>query len=183
MHTLRADLRFLAATNTDLEQAMADGRFRKDLYFRLNVVSLTLPPLRGRKEDITILARHFVEKYSRELKRPLKPVAPAALAILEGYHWPGNVRELENVLERAVVCRRGWPSSRAIFRSVRTEPRDHVAGMPTGSYQDAVLAFKRDLIRAALVRSNGNQTQAADALGIRRTYLYRLMRVVGIKES
>ncbi len=182
VNTLRADLRFLAATNTNLEEAMEDGRFRKDLYFRLNVVSLTLPPLRNRKEDIAILAQHFVEKYSRELKRPVKPVAHAALSILEGYHWPGNVRELENVLERAVVLSKGAAIEPRDLPILADQPRNHFAIMPTGSYQDAVLAFKRDLIRAALVRANGNQTQAAEALGIRRTYLYRLMRAVGVKE-
>jgi DNA-binding NtrC family response regulator len=183
VNTLRADLRFLAATNTDLDQAMADARFRKDLYFRLNVVSLTLPPLRDRKEDIATLAGHFAEKYSRELKRPLKAVAPAALAILKGYHWPGNVRELENVLERAVVLSKGAVIEPRDLPITADPPSNHAASTPAGSYQDAVLAFKRDLIRAALVRSNGNQTQAAEALGMRRTYLYRLMRVVGIKES
>jgi transcriptional regulator with PAS, ATPase and Fis domain len=183
VNTLRGDLRFLAATNTHLEEAMEDGRFRKDLYFRLNVVSLTLPPLRNRKEDIAILAQHFIAKYSRELKRPVKAVAPSALAILEGYHWPGNVRELENVLERAVVLSKGAAIEPRDLPILADQPRNGVASMPSGSYQDAVLAFKRDLIRAALVRANGNQTQAAEALGIRRTYLYRLMKVVGIKEA
>ena len=182
-NTLRADLRFLAATNTDLEQAMADGRFRKDLYFRLNVVSLTLPPLRDRKEDLPTLAQHFVEKSSRELKRPQKPVSPAALTLLGGYHWPGNVRELENVIERAVVLSKGPAIEPHDLPILSEQPGHHVASMPSGSYQDAVLAFKRDLIRAALVRSNGNQTKAAEALGLRRTYLYRLMKALGVKET
>jgi DNA-binding NtrC family response regulator len=182
VNTLRADLRFLAATNTDLEQAMADGGFRKDLYFRLNVVSLTLPPLRDRKADVAILAQHFVEKYCRELKRALKPVAPAALAILEGYHWPGNVRELENVLERAVVLSKGAAIEPRDLPILADQPRNQFASLATGSYQDAVLAFKRDLVRAALVRANGNQTQAADALGLRRTYLNRLMKALGVRE-
>ena len=183
VNTLRADLRFLAATNTDLEQAMAEARFRKDLYFRLNVVSLTLPPLRDRKEDIATLAGHFVEKYSRELKRPLKVVAPAALAILKGYHWPGNVRELENVLERAVVLSKGAAIEPRDLPITANPPSNHGASTPAGSYQDAIFAYKRDLIRSALVRAKGNQTQAAEALGLRRTYLHRLIKALGVKEG
>ncbi len=181
--THQADLRFLAATNTDLEQAMADGRFRKDLYFRLNVVSLTLPPLRVRKEDIQILGQHFVEKYSRELKRPPKAISHAAMDLLGGYQWPGNVRELENVIERAVVLSKGQAIEPRDLPILAEQPGNHTASLPSGSYHDAVVAFKRDLVRAALVRANGNQTQAAEALGLRRTYLYRLMKAVGIRDA
>jgi DNA-binding NtrC family response regulator len=183
VNTLRVDLRFLAATNTDLEQAMADGRFRKDLYFRLNVVSLTLPPLRERKADIPTLAQHFVEKYSRELKRPPKLISPVALDLLAGYQWPGNVREMENVIERAVVLAKVPVIEPRDLCILAEQPRNHVAAVPSGSYEDAVLGFKRDLIRAALVRANGNQTKAAETLGVRRTYLYRLMKALGIKQD
>jgi DNA-binding NtrC family response regulator len=183
VNTLRADLRFLAATNTDLEQAMADGRFRKDLYFRLNVVSLRLPPLRDRREDIPTLAQHFVEKYSRELKRPQKPVSPPALALLGGYDWPGNVRELENVIERAVVLSKRSTIEPRDLPILAERPGNHPTSAPTGSYEDAVTAFKRDLIRAALVRANGNQTKTAEALGLRRTYLSRLMKALAIREG
>src|SRR3970282_2530504 len=89
---IRVDVRFVAATNTDLERAMKQGAFRQDLYYRLNVVSLRLPPLRERTEDLELLACHFVEKYSAELKRPPKPISPAAQALLPEYDWPGNVR-------------------------------------------------------------------------------------------
>ncbi len=181
--THQADLRFLAATNTDLEQAMAEGRFRKDLYFRLNVVSLTLPPLRVRKEDIQILGQHFVEKYSRELNRPPKAISHVAMDLLGGYQWPGNVRELENVIERAVVLSKGQAIEPRDLPILAEQPGNHTASLPSGSYHDAVVAFKRDLVRAALVRANGNQTQAAEALGLRRTYLYRLMKAVGIRDA
>ena len=183
VNTLRADLRFLAATNTDLEQAMAEGRFRKDLYFRLNVVSLTLPTLRDRKADISILTQHFVEQFCHELRRPQKSVSPAALALLGGYHWPGNVRELENVIERAVVLSKASAIEPRDLPILVERPANPVASMPGAHYQDAVLSFKRDLIRAALLRANGNQTQAAEALGLRRTYLSRLMKSMGIRES
>jgi len=149
----------------------------------LNVVGLTLRPLRDRKEDLPTLAQHVVETCSRELKRPQKPVSPAALTLLGGYHWPGNVRELENVIERAVVLSKGPAIEPHDLPILSEQPGNHVASMPSGSYQDAVLAFKRDLIRAALVRSNGNQTKAAEALGLRRTYLYRLMKALGVKET
>jgi DNA-binding NtrC family response regulator len=182
-NTLRADLRFLAATNTDLEQAMADGRFRKDLYFRLNVIGLTLPPLRERKDDVAVLVQHFVEKHSRQLKRAFKPVSPEALSLLQGYEWPGNVRELENVIERAVVLSKGPAIQPRDLPILADRHANGTAAPPSGSYHDAIVAFKRDLVRAALLRANGNQTQAAEALGIRRTYLYRLMKAVGIREA
>ena len=180
-HTLRGDLRFVAATNTDLERAMTEGKFRQDLYYRLNVVSLTLPPLRDRKDDIELLAQHFVEKYRRELKRPSKPISPQALAILASYHWPGNVRELENIIERAVVLCKGPTVEPGNLPNLGQQHGQ----MPTdasGSYHDVVRAFKRDLVRSALVRTNGNQTKAAEILGLRRTYLSRLLKVLGIRE-
>ncbi len=179
---LRADLRFVAATNTDLERAMTEGRFRQDLYYRLNVVSLTLPPLRDRKADIDVLSRHFVEKYSRELKRSSKPMSSAALALLTGYHWPGNVRELENILERAVVLSKGSAIEPRDLPNLAHHPGEAPAGVNL-SYHDAVSAFKRDLLRAALVRANGNQTRAAEMLALRRTYLSRLLKVLGIREA
>ena len=179
---LRADLRFLAATNTDLEGAMAEGKFRKDLYYRLNVVSLTLPPLRDRSADIEVLAQHFSEKYSRELKRPCKPIASAALALLTGYTWPGNVRELENIIERAVVLSKGSVIEPRDLPNLSHHPGESLADDDV-SYQEAVLSFKRDILRAALVRANGNQTRAAEMLGLRRTYLSRLLKALVIRES
>ncbi len=180
---IQVDVRFVAATNTDLERVMKRGAFRQDLYYRLNVVRLTLPPLRERKEDLEPLLRHFVEKYSGELKRPPKPVSPAALAILAGYDWPGNVRELENAIERAVVLSTGpeiLPRDLPIFRS---ESSEEVSDEPTGPYHKAVEGFKRELLRSALARANGNQTKAAEALGLQRTYFSRLLREFGIRAS
>jgi DNA-binding NtrC family response regulator len=180
---IRVDVRFLAATNTDLERVMKEGAFRQDLYYRLNVVSLSLPPLRERKEDIEPLARHFVEKYSAELKRPASPIAPAARAILLRYHWPGNVRELENVIERAVVLSTGPEIGPRDLPILQTEPDMAPSGGPPGSYHEAVLKFKQELLRSALARANGNQTRAAEALGLQRTYLSRLVRELGIRDS
>ena len=178
---IRVDVRFIAATNTDLERAMKQGAFRQDLYYRLNVVCLSLPPLRHRKEDVEILSRHFVEKYSAELKRPPKPISPAALATLTRYDWPGNVRELENALERAVVLSGGAliePRDLPITEPALGPADDDLSG---GTYHEAVLNFKRELLRSALVQANGNQTRAAEALGLQRTYLSRLLKELGVR--
>jgi DNA-binding NtrC family response regulator len=180
---IRVDARFVAASNTDLERVMQEGAFRQDLYYRLNVVSLSLPPLRERKEDIEPLARHFVEKYSAEMKRPVSPIAPAARAILLGYHWPGNVRELENVIERSVVLSTGPEIGPRDLPILQTEPDEAPSGGPPGSYREAVLKFKQELLRSALARANGNQTRTAEALGLQRTYLARLVRELGIRDS
>jgi Nif-specific regulatory protein len=167
---------------TDLEQAMKQGTFRQDLYYRLNVVSLYLPPLRARREDIDDLARHFVAKYCAELKRAPAAISPAALALLRRYDWPGNVRELENAIERAVV----------LSTAPEIEPRDlPIAQIPMeadsegaadSTYRLAVLNFKRDLLRSALLQADGNQTRAAEALGLQRTYLSRLLRELGLRD-
>jgi putative PEP-CTERM system response regulator len=179
---IRVDVRFVAATNTDLDHAMKEGRFRQDLYYRLNVVTLVLPPLRERKEDVEPLARHFIEKYSAELKRPTKTISPAALAILTQYEWPGNVRELENAIERAVVLSLGAEIGPKDLPIPRGGPSDEAPEGASGTYHDAVLQFKRELLRSALTQANGNQTRAAEALGLQRTYLSRLLKDLGIRE-
>ncbi|HSB78955.1 MAG TPA: sigma-54 dependent transcriptional regulator [Candidatus Methylomirabilis sp.] len=178
---LRVDTRFIAATNTDLEHALKQGAFRRDLYYRLNVVSLKLPPLRNRREDVAILSRHFLEKYSTELKRPLKPISSAALAALTRYDWPGNVRELENAIERAVVLSTGAeiePYDLPLLEQAVGEP---VIGSSGGGYHEAVLKFKRELLQSSLRQADGNQTRAAEALGLQRTYLSRLLKDLGIR--
>ena len=180
---IRVDVRFVAATNTDLERAMKEGRFRPDLYYRLNVVPLVLPPLRERKEDVEPLARHFIEKYSAELKRPTKTISPAALAMLTRYEWPGNVRELENAIERAVVLSVDTEIGPKDLPILRGEPSDEAPEGASGTYHEAVLQCKRELLRSALAQANGNQTRAAEALGLQRTYLSRLLKDLGIRES
>jgi len=180
---IRVDVRFVAATNTDLERAMKEGRFRPDLYYRLNVVPLVLPPLRERKEDVEPLARHFIEKYSAELKRPTKTISPAALAMLTRYEWPGNVRELENAIERAVVLSVDAEIGPKDLPILRGEPSDEAPEGASGTYHEAVLQCKRELLRSALAQANGNQTRAAEALGLQRTYLSRLLKDLGIRES
>jgi len=178
---IRVDVRFVAATNTDLERAMKQGAFRQDLYYRLNVVSLTLPPLRDRKEDLEPLARHFVEKYSAELKRPAKPISPTALGLLVEYDWPGNIRELENAIERAVVLSTGpeiAPRDLPILQRAAHEESPTESG---AGFHEAVLCFKRELLRSTLARASGNQTRAAEILGLQRTYLSRMLKELGIR--
>jgi transcriptional regulator with PAS, ATPase and Fis domain len=179
---IQTDVRFVAATNRDLRAAVRDGLFRLDLFYRLYVVSVTLPPLRERAGDVPALAQHFLERYRRELKRELRAITPDALAALRRYAWPGNVRELENVIERAAVLADG-PDVTA--RDLPGEIRE--AGLTEGmtpeaarTYHAAVEEFKRGLIASTLRRTSGNRTRAARLLGLQRTYLARLIRDLGL---
>ena len=177
---MRVDVRFIAATNTDLEGLLRRGAFRQDLYYRLKVVTVILPPLRARKDDLEILTRHFIEKYSAELKRPPKPVSPEAAALLAHYDWPGNVRELENAIERAVTLSTDseiGPHDLPILEPTEDRAADRTGD---GTYHDAVSQFKRQLLQDTLARASGNQTRAAEALGLQRTYLARLLKEYGI---
>lgn len=180
--TIKADIRAIAATNSDLERGVREGRFREDLYYRLNVVSIKLPPLRERREDIPLLVDHFLRKYAAELKKPLKPLTQTALDGLVAYHWPGNVRELENVIERAMVLSAGEEID------LEDLPPQIVSGPSRAPFRGkefhgAVKAFKRWLIQDAIKQSGGNQTKAAELLGLQRTYLAKLIRLLGIKSA
>jgi DNA-binding NtrC family response regulator len=179
---IQTDVRFVAATNRDLRAAVRDGLFRLDLFYRLNVVSVTLPPLRERAGDVPALAQHFLERYRRELKRELRGLTPDTLAALRRYAWPGNVRELENVIERAAVLADGPDVTP---RDLPGEIRE--AGLTEGmtpeaarTYHAAVEEFKRGLIASTLRRTSGNRTRAARLLGLQRTYLARLIRDLGL---
>ena len=180
--SVKADIRVVAATNSDLEKAVKEGRFREDLYYRLNVVCLQLPALRERKEDIPVLVNHFIGKYAAELKKPPKRLSPEALDRLSSYHWPGNVRELENVIERAMVLsgsdqigQRDLP-----VQIASAPPRESFRGK---GFHEAVREFKRWIIYDALKQSQSNQTKAAEVLGLQRTYLAKLLRLLEIKQD
>jgi DNA-binding NtrC family response regulator len=178
---IRTDVRFVAATNRDLADAVQQGQFRLDLYYRLNVVSVTLPPLRERPGDVEPLARHFLDRWRREIKREIAGVRPEALGCLRRYSWPGNVRELENAIERAVVLAEGAEIG---IGDLPVEVRDAgAAGLvrePSRRFHAAVEEFKRGLIASTLRRTGGNRTQAARLLGLQRTYLARLIRDLGL---
>jgi transcriptional regulator with GAF, ATPase, and Fis domain len=185
---LRVDVRLVAATNRDLHQAMRRGTFREDLYYRLNVVALTLPPLRDRREDIPALVNYFLDHYGQEIHRPGLVLTPAALAALEAYPWPGNVRELQNVIERTVVLASGPTITAADFPpELRQAARTAPVGLGATPAIDgalplaeAVVAFKRARVCQALDKTRGNQRQAAHLLGLEPSNLPRLLRTLGI---
>jgi len=178
---IRVDVRIIAATNRDLEKAVQTGQVRADLYYRLNVVPIALPPLRERKEDIPVLVRYFIQRFGQESKKNFTDVSGAALEKLLANDWPGNVRELANVVERAVVL--GQPPTIHVddlpetVVSVKTDSRTP-DGMP---YYEMIDDFRRQVITAALTRTQGNQAAAAKILGLQRTYLSRLVKSLGVR--
>jgi len=163
------DVRVIAATNKDLVEEVHQGRFRDDLYYRLNVIEIRIPPLRERREDIPLLAEHFVERIAHELGRDITGVAPAALKLLLGYDWPGNVRELENALERAIVTCRNGTLDEPDFAFLH----DRSGAAKTWEVPDVPLSeLERLAIIAGLERRQGNIKETAAALGIDRSTLY-----------
>ncbi len=182
---IRVDVRVVAATNRNLLEAMQKGSFREDLYYRLNVVSLTLPPLRERREDIPVLVEHFIQRYCREMKRPPMKVEERAMELLQAYGWPGNIRELQNTIERAVVLTSGSVITEADLPARIHRPALDAEGpLALGEIPPLTKAtddFKRTLIRRALEASGGNQTQAARLLGLRQSNLSRMMKSLGMR--
>jgi transcriptional regulator with GAF, ATPase, and Fis domain len=172
--TIGLNARFLAATNRDLPKAVREGQFRTDLYHRLNVISLTLPPLRERAEDIAALAEYFAARYAKKCKRIVKGISEEGRQCLLQYDWPGNVRELENAMERAVVV---GTSEWILPEDLPDALLDTSSGTESGSakYHDAVRNLKRNLILNALDQSNGSITEAAKVLGVHANYLHRLI--------
>ena len=161
---LKANARIICATNRDLEKALQEGTFRQDLYYRINVFPLFLPPLRDRKDDILLLADHFVEKYAHRMKKDVRRISTPAINMMVAYHWPGNVRELENCMERAVLL-----SSDGVIHGHHLPPTlqtsDASDTIGTGSFKERVQLFERDILVDALKRCNGNLTATARDLG------------------
>jgi len=181
VETIKVDVRVVAATNIDLRRAVEEGRFREDLFYRLNVIAVQLPPLRQRKEDIPALASHFVDKYSRENNKPVEGVTPDAMQALMDYDWPGNVRELENVIERGVVLTSSSRIGRDLIPDhVRTSPSFHVPHLavpPEGiSLKDVIASFERRLIESTLESTGGVQKEAARLLGLKPTTLNEMIK-------
>jgi DNA-binding NtrC family response regulator len=175
--TLKVDVRLIAATNRDLRAALEDGTFREDLYYRLNVVAIDIPPLRDHKEDIPALANFFLEKFGREFGKPLGKITPQAMQALVNFHWPGNVRELENVIQRGVTLADGNVLDAAdIHLDTRARPSSESAAvLPQGMTLEQ---WEDEMIREALQRANGNKSQAARSLGLSRNALrYRLSKI------
>jgi Nif-specific regulatory protein len=162
--TLKTACRIICATNRDLEQAVRDGHFRQDLYYRINVFPIYLPPLRDRKDDILLLADHFVEKYAKRLDKPIRRISTPAINMMVSYHWPGNVRELENCIERAVLlAHEGVIQGHHLPPSLQTSDASDTIGV--GTFAERVALYERDLIVDALKRQNGNVAAAARDIG------------------
>src|SRR5512133_2241060 len=190
----RVDVRIIAATNIDLKEAVRQGVFREDLYYRLSVVPIELPPLRDRRQDILPLAQHFIRKYNEENgRRVSEHIAPEVLSLLENYSWPGNVRELENAIERAVVIAPGDEVTRECLRREIADPQAVIATSQEGSsfaavqdigrgvnFYDEVRRFEIDLIRRALEQTGGHQSRAARLLGMNATTLNSKIKTYNI---
>ncbi len=186
--TLRVDVRVIAATNRDLEAAIAAGGFREDLFYRLNVISITLPPLRQRRSDVPLLADHFAALHAGRLERSAPDFSPAARATLEGYDWPGNVRELSNAVERALVLCPGDIVHPEDLPETLLETTAGDAAETAGDdlalvtgYHDALRDTKKRLIKAAVRWAEGNITRAAKALELHPNYLHRLIRNLDLR--
>ncbi len=182
---IKVDVRIIAATNTDIEEMIARKEFRKDLFYRLNVIKIEIPPLRQRKEDIPLLVKHFVDLYSRENTKEIEGVTEDVYEILDGHHWPGNVRELENLVERAVVLARSKLISRdALPPFLLAGPAGSdeaiAAGEESLDLKERTQTFQKKLILAALKKTKGVQKQAAHLLGVKPTTLNEMIKRLAI---
>ena len=175
--TIKVDVWVVAATNQDLHKTVMEAKFREDLYYRLNVIRIAIPPLRERKSDISLLVEHFIRKFNREKGRKLGPFTDSAMERLESYHWPGNVREMENLIERLVILKgEGEVTVENLddlfYQSELPEASQSVVLPKDGiDFKTAVTNFENDLILQALNRSNWNKNRAADLLQLNRTTL------------
>ena len=202
--TIKVDIRLIVATNKDLEEAIGNGKFREDLYYRLNVVSIMIPPLKERKEDIPGLVSYFLKKFNRELKKAIVGITPSAMTKIASYGWPGNVRQLENVLKRAMVlCQgewiledqllfeKGWERREAQEESSKKNVEDLLDALfeefstasVTPQDLDMISSLERGLILRALQKTRGNQLKAAALLGINRSTLRGKMERYNIKKE
>jgi DNA-binding NtrC family response regulator len=204
METIKVDIRFIVATNKNLEEAILSGKFREDLYYRLNVVSITIPPLRERREDIPALVSYFLKKFNRELKKGIAGITPSAMEKNISYGWPGNVRQLENVLKRAMVlCQgewiledqllfeKGWEKREAEEELAKKNVEDLLNSLfeelsktsSTSQDFDMISILERGLILRALQKTKGNQLRAAMLLGMNRSTLRGKMEKYNIKKE
>jgi transcriptional regulator with GAF, ATPase, and Fis domain len=179
---IRVDVRIVTATHKDLEAAVSQGIFRQDLYYRLNVVSLTMPPLRDRREDIQLLASYFSSVYSKKCKRRIQGISPEARSLLRAHDWPGNVRELENAIERAVVLGSTEMLTPEDLPEAMVETGD-INTLPVAGYHELIKKAKRSIIIKAIEDAEGNYTEAAKQLGVHPTNLHRLIRTLNLKAA
>lgn len=180
---VQVDVRILAATNRDLKKEVEAGRFREDLYYRLNVIGLHVPPLRDRREDIPLLVDYLMQRHNNEMKKSYKGVDNAAMKILTALPWKGNVRELDNVLERAMILGNGEWITPADLPAVEERPDGKLQPFVGRKLKDALLAYEKSYIETALKETDCDRTQVAKRLGLSRSSLYRKMEQLGISSS
>lgn len=184
---VNVDIRIITATNQDLEKAVAERKFREDLFYRINVVPINMPPLRMRDNDVIILANHFLHKFNKKRGRPIKGFAPETVKFLQEYHWPGNVRELENLIEMLVVMKEEGVIEPADLppkiMSRTPECEDDAVDLDgmTGTYQDMVNNYEKKLLTAALEKTGGIKSRAAKLLKIKRTTLAEKVKKLGLE--
>jgi transcriptional regulator with PAS, ATPase and Fis domain len=178
---ITVDVRIIAATNADLMQRVKEGRFREDLYYRLNVIEIHMPSLRERRDDIPVLIKHFMEVFAKEAGKTIKDIDYEAMQALLAYDWPGNIRELRNTIERATVLADGevitMHDLTDKFRTLDIE------GVSTSSLRQALDTFERDYIRRSLTESKGNKEAAAGKLGVDLATLYRKLKKLRIEAA
>ena len=177
--------RFIFATNQNLGQMVAEGKFRQDLFYRINVVEIESPPLKERPEDVREIVAYFLQLYSQMYQKQLQSVSPDALILLQRYPWPGNVRELENVIQRAIVCAQGTViRAQVLPQNFQTERQPGIDSLRlANTFEQRIHEFKLKLATTAIQENNGNKTLAAQNLGISRAYLHRLIRLLDPEEQ
>ncbi len=184
--TLKVDVRVIAATNQNLQELIHQGKFRKDLYYRLNIISIEIPPLRDRKEDIPILLEEFIKKHSKHTSKKIEGISQEAQSILMNYNWPGNIRELENIIERAIILTKeriiGPKDLPEFLRNIKPSQSQAEEG-ETFKLKQALKSPEKDLIVKALETVSWNRNEAAAQLGINRTTLYKKMRQYGLLDK
>jgi two-component system nitrogen regulation response regulator NtrX len=185
-HAVHVDVRVIAATNKDLEEEIARGNFREDLFYRLNVIPFFVPPLRERKEDLPLLLKEFLAEFGAQYGRPRAEITDDALAALKQYHWPGNVRELRNLVERVLILnpkvqrieRKHLPM--LVYRDAREGTKSATRGEEFATLLEAREAYERDYILKKIDECHGNISRAAEGLGLERSHLYRKMKALGV---
>ena len=182
-HPVHVDVRVIAATNKDLEEEIGRGNFREDLFYRLNVIPFFVPPLRDRKEDISLLVKEFLTEFGAQYGRPRVEMTDDAITALKQYHWPGNVRELRNLIERVLILN---PKVQRIERKhlpmlvYRDGHKTSNRGEEFATLLEAREAYERDYILKKIDECHGNITRAAEGLGLERSHLYRKMKALGV---
>jgi DNA-binding NtrC family response regulator len=179
----QVDVRIICATNRNLEQMVREGAFREDLFFRISVVKVPLPPLRERADDVPLLAEYFLRMFAKVHKKQQRSMTPGFLSALSRHAWPGNVRELQNVIERSIVLANGQERLGVDDLPPELQTLSVSDDLPKGSFHDAVKGYKRELVRSALGMHNGNKLKAAKELGISRCYLHRLLNQLNVLEA